>query len=53
MLEILRKLQNGQADLKPRLDSGFRQTNERLASIEHHVAGLVHGQMRFNDDVVA
>lgn len=51
VLEILHRLQNGQVDLDRRMERGFQQTNERLASIEHHVAGLVHGQMRFNDDV--
>lgn len=36
MLEILKKLQAGQA----RLEAGQRQTNERLAAIEHHLAGF-------------
>ncbi len=36
MLEILKKLQAGQS----RLEDGQRQTNERLAAIEHHMAGF-------------
>lgn len=33
------------------LKHGQKQTNERLSSVEHHLAGLVHGQVRVNDDV--
>jgi len=47
VLNILREMRMGIADLR----QGQKQTNERLTAIEHHVAGLVHGQMRFNDDV--
>ena len=36
MLEILKKLQVGQSHL----EQGQRQTNERLAAIEHHMAGF-------------
>lgn len=35
-LEILKKLQIGLS----RLEDGQRQTNERLAAIEHHMAGF-------------
>ena len=47
VLSILREMRTDMHDLK----HGQRQTNERLTAIEHHVAGLVHGQARFNDDV--
>ena len=47
VLNILRELRTDMADLQ----QGQKQTNERLTAIEHHVAGLVHGQLRFNDDV--
>ena len=46
VLEILREMRKDIADVK----QGQKQTNERLSSIDHHIAGLVHGQTRFNDD---
>lgn len=47
VLNILRELRTDVGELK----QGQQQTNERLTAVEHHLAGLVHGQMRFNDDV--
>ena len=51
VLEILRRLQDGQSGLLDRVEFGFQQTNERLAAIEHHMAGFHTSLMRFNDDV--
>lgn len=47
VLNLLREMRQDIHDLK----QGQKQTNERLTAVEHHLAGLVHGQMRFNDDV--
>lgn len=47
VLNILRRLQEGQS----RLEHGQKMTNERLAAVEHHLAGLVVGVNRFNDDL--
>ena len=47
VIEILRDLQGGQAHLR----SGQQQTNERLAAIEHHMAGF-HGSLVRFDTVV-
>lgn len=46
VLNILREMRTDIGDLK----QGQKQTNERLTAVEHHLAGLVHGQMRFNDE---
>lgn len=47
VLEILRAMRTDVGDLK----TGQRQTNERLAAIEHHMAGFHGSLVRFNDDV--
>ena len=47
MLEILKKLQAGQS----RLQDGQRLTNERLAAIEHHMAGFHVTIAAYNDDM--
>ncbi len=47
VLNLLREMRKDMHDLK----HGQRQTNERLAAVEHHLAGLVHGQIRVNDHV--
>ena len=49
MLEILKKLQAGQS----RLEAGQRQTNERLASIEHHMAGFHLSLTTYMDEMEA
>ncbi len=47
MLEILKQLQAGQS----RLEGGQRQTNERLAAIEHHMAGFHVSLTSYSDDI--
>ena len=49
MLQILKKLQEGQS----RLEAGQRQTNERLAAIEHHMAGFHVSLITYNDEMDA
>lgn len=49
MLEILKRLQEGQS----RLEVGQRQTNERLAAIEHHMAGFHVTLTSYTDDMDA
>ncbi|NJN47229.1 MAG: hypothetical protein HC808_12940 [Candidatus Competibacteraceae bacterium] len=47
MLEILKHLQGGLS----RLEDGQRQTNERLAAIEHHMAGFHMTQVSYMDEL--
>ena len=49
VLNILREMRKDIADLK----QGQRQTNERLSVMEHHLAGLVTGQVRVHHDPVS
>ncbi len=49
MLAILKKLQAGQS----RLEDGQRQTNERLAAIEHHMAGFHVTLTTYMDEIDA
>ena len=47
VLNILREMRGDLGQLK----SGQQQTNERLATIEHHLAGFHGSLVRFGDDV--
>ena len=53
MLEILKELQRGQLDLRNEVREGFRQTNQRLAGVEHHMAGFHVALDRYNDDITS
>lgn len=46
--EVLKKLQVGQVDLQ----TGQRLTNERLAAIEHHIAGFHVTISSYNEEIV-